>query len=325
MASKAHKRRIRRRIKKISVFLSILILIGALGIVACDYFDIIDLPIGTEETTAEPGINIPPSGDEEISVHMIDVGQGDAILIKTSGGNMLIDSGDLGSEPREQLRSYLEAQNVTSFEYVVFTHPDADHIGSGDYVIENYEVKTVIMPDYAATTKVYARLVEAIDKKNVDLILIGEDTEVCEQVGYSFKLGPVTNTVLGPTEDFKDPNEMSVVIKAEYGETSILLTGDAEKESEAAMVEMYKKGELDCDILKVGHHGSSTSSSQAFLDLVTPESALISCGEDNKYGHPHVGAMNRLEDADVKIYRTDIDGSVVVRTNGITYTIEKEK
>ncbi len=315
-----------RQMKKFApLVMAVMILIFAVGLTSCEY---IEAFLPQAEETEAPTLNIPSTGEtevEQISVHVIDVGQGDAILIMTESGNMLIDSGDLGNEPRNKLSSYLSAQGITSFEYVVFTHPDADHIGSGDYIIENYEVGTVIMPDFEKTTAVYNRLIDAIDEKDVALILIGEDKEICEQAGYSFVLGPITNTVMGPTEDFKDANEMSVVIKSVYGETSMLFSGDAEKESEAAMLEMYTKGELDCDILKVGHHGSRTSSTEDFLSEVTPRDVIISCGEGNKYGHPHKETIDKFTEAKYTIYRTDTDGSVVITTDGVTYSITKEK
>lgn len=328
------KRKIRKKARKVVLWLTLLVLAAVIGLVACDYFGVIDLPRGEKETEteAETGTVAVPSGaengeepPEEISVHVIDVGQGDAILIMTESGNMLIDSGDLGNTPRQLLTKYLEAHNITSFEYAVFTHTDADHIGSADYIVTNYEVKNVIMPDYTATTKVYNRLIEAIEKKEVNLILIGEDTEFCEQSGYTFTLGPITNTVMGPTKDFKDANEMSVVIKSVYGETSMLFTGDAEHKSEKAMLEKYTKGELDCDILKVGHHGSSTSTTDDFLDAVSPEIALISCGDGNKYGHPNSETTDKLEAAKIKYYRTDLCGSIVITTDGVTYSVTTEK
>ncbi len=313
-----------RLTKALPILMAFLILLSAVGMTSCDIIE--DYLPQTTETEA-PTINIPVTEEERemISVHVIDVGQGDAILIMTEAGNMLIDSGDLGKAPREKLTSYLSAKEVTAFEYVVFTHPDADHIGSGDYIIENYDVKTVIMPDCEKSTAVFNRLVDAIEKKDVDLILIGEDEDVCEQVGYSFTLGPISHTVMGPTETFKDANEMSVVIKSVYGETSILFTGDAEKESEEAMLEKYKSNELDCDILKVGHHGSSTSSTEEFLEAVTPNEVVISCGEGNKYGHPHKETIDKFTKAKYTIYRTDTDGSVVITTDGVTYSITKEK
>ena len=303
------KRRRRRKhsIRKAPIVLAVIILAALVGIILWQ---------SGAFGNAEAG--------DEVAFHIIDVGQGDAILITTDKGNMLIDSGDLSSESQEKLDSYLKRQGIKSFEYVVFTHTDADHIGSGDIIINNYDVKTVIMPDYEATTKVYGRLVDAIEDKGVDLILIGEDKD-CTQSGYTFKLGPITHTVMAPTEDFDDPNEMSVVIKSVYGETSVLLTGDAEEKSEEAMLEEYIFGELDVDILKAGHHGSSTSTTDEFLQKVTPEAVLISCGEGNKYGHPHKETIEKLLEADIDIFRTDKNGTIVVRTDGVTYTIETEK
>ena len=256
-------------------------------------------------------------------IHFIDVGQGDAILITTKSGNMLIDSGDLSQESRNSLVNYLEKAKIESFEYVVFTHTDADHIGSADYIVENYNVKNVIMPDYQATTQVYGRLISAIEKKNANLILIGEDKDVCYQSGYTFYLGSMLNTVIAPTEDFNDPNEMSVVLKCEYGETAFMMTGDAEKESEEAILKAWRSADLKCDVLKVGHHGSNTSTTKEFLEAVSPSIAVISCGEDNKYGHPHKTTLDKLEDAGVTVYRTDLLGTIVIKSDGKTVEISK--
>ncbi len=253
---------------------------------------------------------------DDVIFHFIDVGQGDAILVTTPWGNMLIDSGDDNNTSRNKLMNYLASQNITSFEYVVFTHPDADHIGSADRILLNYNVKNVIMPDYEKTTQVYNRLLDAIESTGVNLILIGEDEDVCEQPGYTFSIGALVNTVMGPVQDYKDANEMSVVIKSVFGDISVLFTGDAEKGSEADMLALYKNGELDCDILKVGHHGSDTSTTAAFLAAVSPDMAVISCGAGNKYGHPHSQIIQRLENAGVDYFRTDTDGDVVIKTNG---------
>ncbi len=322
----------RRSRKKSPIILTIVIILIAAGIIfsACNAGLFGDLPFGSETDASETtGSDAPVGGDEpeaeEIAVHIIDVGQGDAILITTESGNMLIDSGDLGSEPRAKLVNYLELHNITGFEYVVFTHTDADHIGSGDYIIQNYDVKTVIMPDYQATTKVFGRLVDAIENKDAELILIGDDEDVCEQPGYTFKLGVITHTIMAPTEKFKDSNNMSVVIRSDYGETSILFTGDAEHKSEKKMVEKYTVDELDCDILKVGHHGASTSTTQEFLDAVSPDAALISCGYGNSYGHPHDVTTEKFVEAQIDIFRTDTHGSIVIKTDGITYSITTEK
>lgn len=317
----ARRRRRRRSIRRAPIVITVLILIAVSVLLLYNYgekwFGISFFE--TEET----GGTVQEPGDV-VRFHFIDVGQGDAILITTSEGNMLIDSGDLSSESQKKLDDYLKSQSIEGFEYVVFTHPDADHIGSGDIIINSYDVKTVIMPDRQATSKVYQRLISAIEKNDVDLILIGEN-EVCEKPGYTFKLGPITHTVMAPTEDFDDANEMSVVIKSVYGETSVLLTGDAEIKSEKAMLLEYTDGELDVDILKAGHHGSSSSTSQSFMNATSPEVAIISCGEGNKYGHPHKVVTDRLEKADIEIYRTDLRGTIIVKTDGVTYSIDTQK
>ncbi len=318
-AKKKVQRKVRNKIRKSPIIISIILILAIIG--ACLYFfgDKLGIDLFEKEDNS-PTVST-PSG--EAYFHFIDVGQADAILITTSEGNMLIDSGDLSTESRKSLTDYLTAQGVTGFKYAVFTHTDADHIGSADYVINNYDVENVIMPDYTATTKVYERLITAIEEKNVNLILIGEDKEVCKQSGYMFTLGSMINTVMAPTEDFDDANEMSVVIKSSFGSVDVLLTGDAEHKSEEAMLEKYKKNELDCEILKVGHHGSSSSTTAAFLAAVSPEAAVISCGEGNKYGHPHKVTTDRLEESDIPIYRTDLLGTIVIKTDGKTFTIEE--
>ena len=316
-AKRKIKRKVKNKIRKSPIIIAIILILAL--IVAGLYFfgDKIGIDLFEKEDT-KPTVSTPKG---EAYFHFIDVGQADAILITTSEGNMLVDSGDLSTESSKSLTDYLAAEGVTSFKYAVFTHTDSDHIGSADYIIKNYDVENVIMPDYTETTKVYERLIAAIEEKNVNLILIGEDKEVCKQSGYMFTLGSMINTVMAPTEDFNDPNEMSVVIKASFGSVDVLLTGDAEHKSEEAMLEVYKKNELDCEILKVGHHGSDSSTTEEFLAKVSPEIAVISCGEGNEYGHPHKEITDRLEAADIPIYRTDVMGTIVIKTNGTTYEI----
>lgn len=324
-AKKKVQRKVKNKIRKSPIIISIILIIAILG--ACLYFFGDELGIDLfEKEDSKPSVSAPkPQNGEEVYFHFIDVGQGDAILVTTKAGNMLIDAGDLDSESQKALDDYLKAQNITSFKYAVFTHPDADHIGSADIIVKNYDVENVIMPDFSKNTAVYKRLISAIEEKNVNLILVGEDEDICVQSGYTFYLGSMLNTIMAPTEDFNDANEMSVVIKASLGDIDVLLTGDAEHKSEEAMLEKYKKGELDCEILKVGHHGSSTSTTAAFLAAVSPETAVISCGEGNTYGHPHEPTVERLEGADVKVYRTDIAGSIVIKVDGKSYSVVTEK
>lgn len=312
------KRRIKNKIRKSPIIIAIVLVLAIIGVLLYMFGDKIGIDIFGGKKTGETA---PKPNDGEVLFHFIDVGQGDAILVTTKSGNMLIDTGDLSDESRDSLDAYLSAAGVDSFEYVVFTHTDADHIGSADHVILEYNVKNVIMHDYVADTQVYERLLDALDEKNTNVILIGEDEKDCEQSGYTFYLGSMLNTVIAPTEDFNDPNEMSVVIKSTYGETSVMFTGDAEKESEEAILKTWKTSELKCDVLKVGHHGSDTSTTQEFLDAVAPKIAVISCGEGNKYGHPHKETLDKLEAAGVTVLRTDLEGHIVIKSDGRTITV----
>ena len=309
-AKRKVKGKIKNKVKKSPIFICIVIILAIIGAI----FVFKDKLLASDKKIIE--VSVPVPSDGEIMFHFIDVGQGDAILITSRSGNILIDSGDIDPESQEAFRKYLENANVHSFEYVIFTHTDADHIGSADYVIQNYLVKNVIMPDYQATTKVFGRLMNAIEERNVNLILIGEDKQTCEQSGYTFYLGSMLNTVIAPTEDFNDANEISIVLKSTYGSTSFMFTGDAEKKSEAAILDVWKASDLKCDVLKVGHHGSDSSTTKDFLDAVSPKIAVISCGEGNDYGHPKKEILDRLEAAGVTIYRTDTMGTVVLKSDG---------
>ena len=209
------------------------------------------------------------------------------------------------------ISTYLEDEGVKDFEYVIFTHSDADHIGAADYVMDNYQVDNVILPlADKRTTKVYTEMMEAIEKNGA--------TVLDATVGATYSVGEMTFEVLAPIgTKYTDVNDYSVVVRIDFGESSFLMTGDAEKKSENEMVQRYGTDVLDCDVLKAGHHGSGTSSSAAFLSKVTPSVVLISCGEGNKYGHPHDDALSRLQAyAAQQIFRTDISGDVVITTDG---------
>ena len=325
MAKKKKKSRlakkIQRRVVKGVIIPLIILLFAYVFISAADHFDLnigVDVDLGgygifdligadgdEEETTSIPKAPIVTEGDE-VAFHFIDVGQGDAILITTAEGNILIDTSE--KSEREALVNYLAEQNITSLKYLILTHTDADHIGSADYVVENYDVDTVMMTDYTATTKTYERLLTAIENKSTNVII--------PELRYVFTLGSLQMTVIAPTEKFDDPNEMSLVIKAVHGETSLMFTGDAEVESEEGILENWSAAELKVDILKVGHHGSDSSTTQAFLDALDPDAAVISCGEGNSYGHPHAEVVDRLTAKGVTIYRTDKDGTVVIVSDG---------
>lgn len=320
-------RKIKRRVVKGILIPIITLLVAYLLFSALDYFNIdlgFDLDMqgyglfelfganggNDEEHSSTPK---PPvvTEDDEVAFHFIDVGQGDAILITTSEGNILVDTSE--KSERDALVGYLTEQNITSLKYLILTHTDADHIGSADYVVENYDVDTVMMTDYEATTKTYERLLTAIENKQTNVIIA--------ESGYVFSLGALQMTVLGPTEKFNDPNEMSLVIKAEHGDTSVMLTGDAESKAEAGILANWSAESLQVDILKVGHHGSSSSTSEAFLEAMSPTTAIISCGAGNDYGHPHTEVVDRLTERGITIYRTDKDGTVVIVSDGKEWNV----
>ncbi len=249
-----------------------------------------------------------PVSGGEVQFHFIDVGQGDAALIRTEKGDILIDAGTNSSE--DELKAYLDGLGVTDIQYAVFTHPHEDHIGGADMVLNTYNVKCVVMPDATSTSKTFERMMDAIEAEKCDVMEAAPDK--------TFKVGEVTFTILAPiSTSYTDLNNYSVVVRADYGDTSVLFTGDAEVDSEAEMLNRYQfKGTLDCDILKAGHHGSDTSSSQAFLDAVTPVHAVISCGEGNSYGHPKQEIITRYDAMKLEIHRTDLEGSIVFTSTG---------
>ena len=261
------------------------------------------------------GRDVTPVTEGTVEVHMIDVGQGDSILIMAPAGNMLIDAGDKSSETETAIKTYLADKGVSALEYVVFTHSDADHIGAADFVMENYDVENVIMPtDDVRTTAVYKEMMAAIEKSGANVInAVSEST---------YSLGEMNFKVLAPNGNgYKDVNNYSVVVRVDFGESSFLMTGDAETQSEEEILAKYKAHDLDCDVLKVGHHGSRTSSTADMLSAVTPEIAIISCGEGNKYGHPHTEVLERLGAyVGVNLYRTDLVGDIVLVSDGAKIT-----
>ena len=249
-----------------------------------------------------------PVSGGEVQFHFIDVGQGDAALIRTEAGDILIDAGTNSSE--DELKAYLDSMGVKDLEYAVFTHPHEDHIGGADMVLNTYNVKRVILPDATATSKTYERMMDAIEAEKCEVIEARPDE--------TFTVGELTCTILAPiSTSYTETNNYSVVIRADYGETSVLFTGDAEVDSEAEMLERYRfKGLLDCDLLKSGHHGSDTSSSQEFLDAVTPTYAVISVGEGNTYDHPKQVTLTKYDAMKIQYFRTDKEGSIVFVSTG---------
>lgn len=240
----------------------------------------------------------------DLEVHFLNVGQGDATLLKCGDSTMLIDTST--DDKGTAIQNYLKKQGITKLDYLILTHPDADHIGSADVIITKFEIENVFMSDFTKDNKTYNRMIEALEYKNYKW-----ETPV---VGSEYNLGDAAFKVIGPVDKYNNPNDSSIVIILSHGNNTFLFTGDAE---EGAEKDLINDGNLeDVDVYHVGHHGSRSSSSSLFLDNIHPEYAVISCAEDNSYGHPHAQTLNALRSMGVSVYRTDEQGTVVVLSDG---------
>lgn len=247
--------------------------------------------------------------ESNFQAHYIDVGQGDCSLVVCDGQTLLIDAGENGHET--DVINYLRSLGIEKLDYIIATHPHSDHIGGLPEVIEEFGMDNIIMPrlteEQTPTTKTYRLFLEAIQASGAKVI--------SAKVGSTYTLGGASFEISGPvTDDAEDLNSMSVVAKVTHGENTFLFTGDAETEEEKEIVEAGVN--LDADVLKMGHHGSNTSSCKEFLAEVTPEICVIMCGADNDYGHPHKEPLERLKKHTNEIYRTDICGSIVISSDG---------
>jgi beta-lactamase superfamily II metal-dependent hydrolase len=285
-------------------------LLFAVGLVYAAYLELNDSGVLKPKLETVKVSNTAKMDSDELTVHYIDVGQGDSELVLIDGHALLIDAGE--KEYGEEVVSYLQNLGITTIDYIIATHPHSDHIGGLPEVIERMEVGAVIVPpipeDKTPTTRVYERFVDAVIQKECELITA--------KVGDEYSLAEAEFTILSPADekDYSDLNDFSVEIRLEYGNTSFLFTGDAEKSAEEDMVNSGYK--LLSDVLKVGHHGSKDSSTVEFLAKVKPGAAVIEVGEDNSFGHPTEEALTRLSEYAHTIYRTDIDKTVVLWSDG---------
>ena len=245
------------------------------------------------------------TGDNLVA-HFIDVGQGDSTFIELPNGeNLLIDAGDV--DCGNTVVDYIKNLGVERIDYLVATHPHADHIGGMNKVIDNLDIGSIYVTDVTTTTRVFERLLTSIEKKelSIDIAEAGKEILIDSEIKIAF-LAPITKT--------KDLNNMSAVLQLQFGGVTFLFTGDAEKKVEK---EILKKGySLKADVMKVGHHGSKTSSLKKFIEKVKPKYSVISCGKDNSYGHPSKEVLKILKSVGSKIYRTDEKGTIVITSDG---------
>ena len=282
----------------------------ALGLAACNGASV--LPDGSADVIPNPassGVQIADS----FRMHFLDVGQALSVLVECDGQYMLYDGGNV--DDGSMVVSYLQKQGVEELQYVFCSHAHEDHVGGLAAALAFFPANHVYSPVTEASTKCFQDFVKYTQQQ-------GLQVEV-PTVGTVWQLGGATVTMLGPVAQYSETNDTSIVLRVDYGATSFLLTGDMESDAERDLVN--SGANLKADVLQVGHHGSSTSTSYLFLNAVLPEMGVISCGVNNKYGHPHEETLSILRDAGVDVYRTDLLGTVVIGSDGQNYTIRTDK
>jgi len=252
-----------------------------------------------EETTTSPE---PVS--QELTVHFIDVGQGDCTLITCGDETMLIDAGD--NNQGTKIQNYLQHEGISKLKYVVCTHPDADHIGGMDVILYKFDCETIFMTDEEKDTATYRDVIDTIENKIYKKTL--------PVVGEQYRLGDAEFTIVAPSQMREDSNNNSIALMLSHGNNTFLFTGDAEEDEESDIVKLDLPAGID--VYKTGHHGSKSSSSEELLNAITPKYAVISCGEGNKYGHPHAQTLNNFRMMGIQVFRTDEQGTIVASSNG---------
>lgn len=270
-------------------------------------------------TPSAPGSGAPGTGRPttvvagDLEVHFLDVGQADATLFRHADVTLLVDA---GSHRSDDVLRHLRRLGVTSLDVLVLTHPHADHIGQADRILEAMPVGEVWWSGSVHTTQTFARLVEAIEQTKVSV----------EQprAGQQTQIGPLMIDVLNPSAsvDLRDFHDASLALRLTFGDVAFVLTGDAERPAESRMV---RGGRLDADVLKLGHHGSRTSTNESFLRAVGPRFAIVSAGASNSYGHPHAEVVDRVRSGGVDLFATPAHGTIVVRTDGQAVAVTTER
>lgn len=249
---------------------------------------------------------------EGLTVHYIDVGQADSTLLEFEGHTILIDAGDWNSTDAV---NYLKQQGISKIDIAIGTHPDSDHIGQLAQVVGEFDVSEVWMSGNTSTSNTFISTLQAIDASGADYYE--------PRSGEVFDVGSLQIEVLYPEEITGKANEESISLKMTYGDIRFIFTGDAGIKEEQNMIDSGM--DLDAEILHLGHHGSNTSTSNAFLKAVSPEIAVYSAGAENSYGHPHAEVIGAAENAGAEVYGTDVNGTILVETDGETYRVDTEQ
>lgn len=298
--------------KKNSKFVKSIIgvIISVILIVLCiQSEDIAQIINNTENVQNNKTVNNAVETDGLLKIYYIDVGQADSILVINKDKTMLIDAGN--NDDGDLVVDFIKDKGISKLDYVVGTHPHEDHIGGLDNVIKSLEIGILYMPKIETNTKTFEDVLDAAADKEVNL--------VAPKVGEKFNISDANCEVMSSKLDKENLNLSSIVIRMEYGKQSYLFMGDAETENE------NERNWPQTNVLKVGHHGANTSSSKKFLQQVSPEVAIISVGKDNKYGHPKQAIIDRLNKMGIKIYRTDLNGTILITSDGEKNNIETEK
>ncbi len=248
--------------------------------------------------------NIAEFEPTDFSIHFIDVGQADSILVVSNGHALLIDAGN--NKDGKTVVNYIKNQGIKTLDYLIGTHPHSDHIGGLDTVIKKLNVNNVLMPDIKTTTMTFTEILDAMEKKNLTLTV--------PKVGDTFYFGDASFTVLSIENNVEEFNLASIVVRVDYKNSSYLFCADAETPNEEKM--LRNKLNLKSDIIKIGHHGSFSSSSKEFIEAVNPKVAIITLGLYNDYGYPHRETIKTLNDLNIPFYRTDLNGTIVVTSDG---------
>ncbi|MCO5177730.1 MAG: MBL fold metallo-hydrolase [Thermomicrobiales bacterium] len=300
--------------------LVIMVVGSILFLVICAILALTVLPVRIGSDRAEPtATHVIERG--KLTFALLDVGQGlSAAVVTPSGHAMVIDGGRSGERVRQELLPFLRAHDVETLDYVVMTHPDQDHVGGLPALLEAMTVSAWVDPVIPTSNQSYERALDLVVQKNIEAIR--------GRRGMQLDLGPdVSVELLWPEDPLtlspgdQGDNNSSIVTKITYGDVSFLITGDAEAPAERRMIELETDEDLHSTFLVVGHHGSASSSSAAFLDAVSPEVALIPVGLNNQYGHPADEVIQRLRLRNIQIYRSDLDGRIEITTDGTTYDI----